>query len=98
MLDFHEVKSSLECPAQYLPSAWQFSQVAELVHWSDGCDPHGNFNGHCVVHDSLKEEDLSAEYNFDRGVMRCLRSPSCHAPKRAMSIVNAVKLAETSAR
>lgn len=94
MLEFDEVKASLDCPAQYLPSAWQFAQVGQLVQWEDGCDPAGNFIGHCIIHADEREVEISAEYNFDRGVMRCYRSPACHAPKRAMSIVNAVKRAE----
>jgi hypothetical protein len=55
--------------------------------WSDGCDDAGNFLGWCPLHDTKREHEGSAEFNFHKGVMRCQADPCCH-PKRAMSLVN----------
>lgn len=82
----------VDVPAWALPSKWQWARIKEWVDWDSGCDPDGNFNGWCLIHDKNKEM-MSAVYNFDRGVMRCQEDPSCHAPKRSMSIVNALKAA-----
>lgn len=76
-----------DVPQQYLPSAYQYKVWGEWVEWSLGADPVGEFLGACPLHDPAKEE-LSAVFNFARGVIRCQGSPSCHAPKHAMSLNN----------
>ena len=81
-------------PMHFLPSVWQYDRFKEFVDWAGGADPSGNFNGHCVMHDREKTMIASAVYNFDRGVLRCQGEPSCHSPKRAMSLVNALKKAD----
>ncbi len=85
-----------DVPVWALPSKWQWNQFQDWVDWESGCDPNGNFNGSCVIHDK-KKEMTSAVYNFDRGVLRCQADPSCHAPKRSMSLVNALRASVTDA-
>lgn len=81
-----------KAPLWAMPTAYQWDRIKDWVDWDSGCDTAGNFNGHCILHD-VDKETVSAVYNFDRGIMRCQKEPPCHAPKRAMSIVNALALA-----
>lgn len=45
-----------------------------------------------MIHDKEKRK-ITALYNFDRGYMQCLAEVPCH-PKKAMSLVNALKAAQ----
>jgi hypothetical protein len=53
--------------------------------WADGCDDLGNFLGWCPLHDSKREREGSAEFNFLKNAMRCQGDPRCHE-KRAVSL------------
>jgi len=76
-----------DVPMQFLPSKAQYGLWGTWVDWELGPDPVGEFLGSCPLHDQDKE-DASAVFNFDRGIMRCQGSPSCHAPKHAMALGN----------
>lgn len=79
-----------DVPMHLLPSKSQYALWKDWVDWTLGADPAGEFLGACPLHDKDKE-DMSAVFNFDRGVMRCQGDPSCHAPKRAMSLGNVAR-------
>ncbi len=71
-----------------LPSIAQYARWGEWVDWEGGPDVVGEWLGSCPLHDQAKDDASSAVFNFDRGIMRCQGDPSCHAPKRAMSLNN----------
>lgn len=72
----------------YLPKPVTYDRFAEFVLWSDGHQDDGSWLGHCPLCDPAKSIPGSAEFVFAKGVMRCHGEPSCHAPKRAMSLTN----------
>lgn len=73
---------------RWLPSPYAYTSWRDWVCWDDGSDDVGNLLGFCPLHDAGKVTEGSAEFNFHKGIMRCQGDPSCHAPKRAMSLVN----------
>lgn len=73
---------------RWLPAPYAYAHWAEYIMWDDGCDDVGNFLGFCPMHDADKKTEGSAEFNFHKGIIRCQGDPCCHAPKRAMSLVN----------
>lgn len=74
-------------PTEFLPTPYQYTLWHDFVMWRDGTDPNGNFQGWCPLHDPTRvDHEQGAEFNFDRGVMRCYGD--CHAGKRAMSLSN----------
>lgn len=55
----------------------------------DGVDLEGNWLGWCAIHDKDHDSELAtAQFNFRKGVMRCMGEPSCHEGKRALSLAN----------
>lgn len=78
-----------EVSIMYMPSQSQRDMWWELVMEADGVDQDGYWLGWCPVHDEKQDPDLaSAQFNFRKGVMRCLGEPSCHQGKRVMSLTN----------
>lgn len=56
---------------------------------ADGIDQDGYWLGHCPIHDEVKDPEVaSAQFNFRKGVMRCLGVEPCHGEKRCMSLTN----------
>lgn len=53
--------------------------------WDDGADEFGYFIGHCPICDPQRQREASGEFNFSKGVFRCL-AKCCHPGKNAMSI------------
>ena len=80
------------------PSRFQRSQWWHLVIHDLGVDPDGWWYGWCPLHDKEQDREvITGMYQFRAGVLRCLGEPPCHAPKRAMSLVNvATKIAHES--
>lgn len=83
-MDEDEVRASVDGWA--LPHPNVLTQFVAWVVWQDGCDERGTFIGWCPLHDPGKEVEASAEYNFTKGIMRCVGT--CHHGKRAMSLQN----------
>lgn len=55
----------------------------------DGTDQDGYWLGWCAIHDEEHDSEIAtAQYNFRKGVMRCLGEPSCHEGKRVVSLTN----------
>jgi hypothetical protein len=84
----------------FMPSQSQKGLWWHLVMPDDGVDQDGYWLGWCPIHDSEKDEDTAtAQFNFRKGVMRCLGEPSCHPDKRVMSLMNvALKIGEAASR
>lgn len=73
----------------YMPTPTQREMWWGLVMEADGVDQDGYWLGWCPVHDSVRDVELaSAQFNFRKGVMRCLREPPCHEGKRVISLTN----------
>jgi hypothetical protein len=87
-----------EVSIMFLPSKAQRAQWWGLVMEADGVDQDGYWLGFCPIHDKVRDPELaSAQFNFRKGVMRCLGEPSCHGEKRSMSLTNvAIKMLEGS--
>jgi hypothetical protein len=77
-----------------VPHAKRFDAWKNWVVWDDGCDEDGNWIGFCRLHDTEREHEGSAEYNFIKNVMRC--SGSCHPGKRAVSLDNVLTRSNAS--
>lgn len=79
----------MEVSILYMPSKSQRAQWWQYVMEADGIDEQGYWLGHCPVHDEVKDPELaSAQFNFRKGVMRCLGEPSCHEGRRVISLTN----------
>lgn len=80
---------AVEVSIMYMPSKAQRELWWSLVMESDGVDQDGYWLGFCPIHDSVKDTELAtAQFNFRKGVMRCLGEPSCHDGQRSMSLTN----------
>jgi RimJ/RimL family protein N-acetyltransferase len=80
-----------DSPEHFLPTKRQQHHFGDFVEWSEGCGDDGQWLGSCPIHDPDRK-GTSATFAFDRGIMRCQADPSCHAPKRAMSLSNVLKV------
>lgn len=87
-----------QCPdvqASDLPSSSEADIWQPWVLWADGVDEQGRFLARCPLHDKPSSELPSALVSFNKGMFWCTGEVSCHAPKRAMSMVNLfIRLAE----
>lgn len=83
-MDISDVRDKY--PAWVLPHPNILSQLVDWVLWEDGHDEVGNFIGWCPLHDPAREVEASAEFNFSRGIMRCVGD--CLKGRRAISIQN----------
>lgn len=73
----------------YHPSPSQRTLWWHLVIEDDGVDQDGYWFGWCPLHGEARDpEQPTAQFNFRKGVMRCLGEPSCHAGQRVMSLTN----------
>lgn len=70
-------------------------RFVDWVIWSDGCDEVGDFIGWCPLCDPQRERDGSANFNFHKGVFRCV-SKCVHPDKRAMSLDNLAKCVDAA--
>ena len=83
--------SPLVMPTQNQRALWWHFVMAD-----DGVDPDGYWLGHCPIHDLKRDlEVATAQFNFRKGVMRCLGEPSCHEGKRAVSLTNVLTLKQS---
>lgn len=58
---------------------------------ADGVNPEGYWLGWCPLHGTPGDANApSAQFNFRKGVMRCLGEPSCHPEQRVMSLTNVI--------
>lgn len=91
---------SEEVSILFMPSQSQRGLWWGLVMPLDGVDQDGYWLGWCPLHDHEKDEDVAtAQFNFRKGVMRCLAEPPCHPGKRVMSLMNvAIRIGEEAAR
>lgn len=65
------------------------AQFRDWVVWTDeAVDDY--FIGFCPFHDPQRLREGSAEFNFKKGVVRCITGPEgkCHPGKRVMSMSN----------
>lgn len=70
-----------------MPTGPQYTTFKRWVCWGDGTDEQGRFLGWCPLHDQPGDAP-SALFNFNKGMFWCQADPSCHHPRRAMSIQN----------
>lgn len=74
------------CPREGDWEYWKMWLPAEPT-----VDPDGWWWGWCPMHDTERSPDkFTAQIGFHRNSMRCLGEPSCHAPKRAIALTNAI--------
>lgn len=83
-------------PDEYMPSKWFRERLWSYVFPYDGIDEAGWWLGWCPLHDEGHDpRHATARYNFKLGHFKCMRVPeSCHAPKKATTLVNLVKMME----
>lgn len=80
--------SPLLMPTQSQKDLWW-----HLVMEADGVDMDGYWLGWCAVHDREHDVEIAtAQYNFRKGVMRCLGEPTCHEGKRVVSLTNVLMM------
>jgi hypothetical protein len=76
-----------------MPTKSQRELWWHLVMADDGVDPAGYWLGWCPVHDEEHDPELaSAQFNFRKGVMRCLGEPCCHDGKKVISLTNVMTM------
>lgn len=83
-----------EVAEEHLPTVEMFNTWRNWVRWDLGCDSDGRFIGWCPLHDRFCEagednpDNGAAGFNFATGSFDCMHDPSCHAPKRGMTLVS----------
>lgn len=79
----------------YMPSKSQEAMWWHLVMVDDGVDQDGYWLGWCAIHGREQDTEIAtAQYNFRKGVMRCLGEPSCHEGKRVVSLTNVLAMVQ----
>lgn len=78
-----------EVSIMFMPSKSQRGLWWDMVMETDGVDQDGYWLGWCPVHDKVRDPEVaSAQFNFRKGVIRCLGDPCCHEGQRVMSLTN----------
>jgi hypothetical protein len=81
-------KAMPDVDLKFRPSPHQWPTWRAWIDVETGTDDMGNFLAWCPLHCAVPEGQTCATINFFKGVLRCEADPSCHAPKRAMSLIN----------